>query len=391
MHAIQMRPRELASRLVVVAIDNSLLLLVGAVCGLVWANAGPSSYTALAHRLHFPVNKVGMVFFFGIATKEIVEATLPGGPLGSLRRAALPLLAALGGMAVPALLYVTLCLWMNVPELIHGWAIPCATDIAFSYLVARIIFGARHPAIPLLLLLAIVDDALGLVILAAFYPAGEFRLTEFLAIGAAAVGMAWTLRLRGVRSFWPYVGIAGSLAWIAFYRGGIHPSLALVPIVPFLPHAARGERDLGLSNPHDDDPDALNRFEGWWRMPVQVVLFFFGLANAGVPFTGVGVGTWAVLVALVLGKPAGILIFSVLSAQAGLERPRGVTWRDMAVAANAAGIGFTVSLFFATAAFAEGVSLDQTKMGALLSFSAAGLAVAGALGLRVGRFGRHEL
>jgi NhaA family Na+:H+ antiporter len=120
-----------------------------------------------------------------------------------------------------------------------------------------------------------------------------------------------------------------------------------------------------------------------------VILFFFGLVNAGVPLTGIGVGTWVVLIALLGGKPIGILLFTGGAAWAGLHRPPGVTWRDMVVVGIAAAIGFTVSLFFATAAFPSGRFLAETKMGALLSlFSAAGLAIAVARAFEVGRFAR---
>ena len=175
-------------------IDNSLLLVIGAVAGLLWANASPGSYAHVTRLLHFAVNDVGMVFFFAIAAKEVVEATLPGGPLASPRRAAVPVWAAVGGMIGPALLYIALALWADEPALVQGWAIPCATDIAFSYLVARFIFGSGHPAIPFLLLLAIADDALGLAILAIAYPTGTVRLGEFAVILAGALAVAWFLR-----------------------------------------------------------------------------------------------------------------------------------------------------------------------------------------------------
>lgn len=109
------------------------------------------------HLLHFWVNDVGMVFFFALAAKEVFEATLPGGPLASARRASSPLAAAVGGMAAPALIYMVLVLTQGPADLTRGWAIPCATDIAFSAMVARLVFPTSHPAIPFLLLLAIAD------------------------------------------------------------------------------------------------------------------------------------------------------------------------------------------------------------------------------------------
>src|ERR671923_1468281 len=136
-------------------LDNSLLLLAGTAAAVVWANVDWDSYDVVAHPLHFWVNDVGMVFFFALAAKEVFESTLPGGPLASPRRALSPLAAAVGGMVAPALIYAALASTRGPDELIRGWAIPCATDIAFSAMVARVIFPSAHPAIPFLLLLAI--------------------------------------------------------------------------------------------------------------------------------------------------------------------------------------------------------------------------------------------
>src|SRR5688572_11120177 len=234
------------SRLARVIFDNSLLLLAGTIAAVVWANLDLGSYDRMTHPLHFWVNDVGMVFFFALAAKEVFEATLPGGPLASPRQAMAPLAAAVGGMVAPALIYVAFTSTVGPAELSRGWAIPCATDIAFSAMVARVIFPSGHPAIPFLLLLAIADDALGLLILAVFYPAGPLSVTALGVLMTAAVLAALSLKRRGVRSFWPYVIGPGSLSWAALYLGGFHPALALVPIVPFMPHSPR---DLGLFDP----------------------------------------------------------------------------------------------------------------------------------------------
>lgn len=365
-------------------IDNTILLVLGAVAGLLWANIAFGSYERFAHALHFIVNDVGMVFFFAIAAKEVFEATLPGGPLSSVRRAAVPLLAAAGGMLAPALIYIGLVAWSGHRELMRGWAIPCATDIAFSYLIARFVFGRTHPAVPFLLLLAIADDALGLVILAMFYPAAPLQPVAFALLLGAGLAIAWAFKRRRVASFWPYVLLAGPLSWAGFYLGGFHPALALVPIVPFIPHA---QSDAGLFDDEDEHRrDALNRFEHTLKVPVQFVLMLFGLVNAGVPLAGVGPGTWIVLGSILAGKPLGVLVFVKLALTAGLTRPSGIVWRDLAVVGCVAGIGFTVALFFTTAAFPPGPLLDQTKMGALFSFAAAGLTLLVARILRVGRF-----
>jgi NhaA family Na+:H+ antiporter len=377
--------RPTLSRLRALVIDNSLLLVAGAVTALFWANLDQQSYGRFAHALHFAVNGVGMVFFFALATKEIVEATVPGGALSSPREAGVPLLAAAGGMIGPAGLYALQAIVLERRELMPGWAVPCATDIAFSYLAARLIFPPAHPAIPFLLLLAIADDAFGLVLLAVFYPSAPLSPLGFAAFMIPALGAAWWLKRRGTRSFWPYVLIAGSLSWAALFLGGVHPALALVPIVPFMPHQAR---DLGLFDRREHElPDTLNRFEHAWKVPVQFILLLFGLVNAGVTLSSVGSGSWIVLSSLVIGKPLGILLTAFLAVRIGLRMPGGLSYLHTLVLGVAAGIGFTVALFFAAAAFPPGAILDEVKMGALLSFLAAPLAVI--LG-RAMRLGRHN-
>jgi NhaA family Na+:H+ antiporter len=355
-------------------IDNSLLLVVGTVTALVWANVDLASYEGVAHGpLHFLVNDVGMVFFFALAAKEIFEARLPKGPLASPREAAVPLLAAVGGMLAPASIYLLLSTAIGRPELLRGWAVPCATDIAFSYMAARVVFPASHPAIPFLLLLAIADDAMGLVLLAVFYPSGPLSPLYFAGLMIPALAVTWWLKRRRTLSFWPYLLLGGGLSWCALYFGGVHPSLALVPILPFMPHE---KRDLGLFNAREMNlPYTMNRFEHAFRVPVQFVLFFFGLANAGVPFGSVGSGTWIVFTALLAGKPLGILAFTLAGVAFGLKVPGNLRVRDTLVLGVTAGIGFTVALFFATAAFPAGAVLDETKMGALFSFAAAPVAI----------------
>ena len=336
---------------------NSLLMVAGAVIALIWANLSPEGYERFTHPLHFAVNDIAMAFFFGLAMKEIIEATAPGGPLDSLRRGALPVIAAVGGMAGPALLYVGMAAAAGRPDLVRGWAIPCATDIAFSYMVARIVFPAHSPAIPFLLLLAIADDALGLILLAAFYPSAPVQPLPFVTLVGAACGLAWMLRKTGTRSFWPYLLAPGSISWAGFYVGGLHPALALVPILPLLPY------------------DSLRQFASWWKTPVEIILFFFALTNAGVPLTGAGTVTWMVLGALVAGKPLGILIATWAAERVGFRRAEGLAWSAMLVLGVTAGIGFTVALFFTTASFEPGPTLDQAKLGALLSVSAGLLAI----------------
>lgn len=360
-------------RLLHFVVDNSLLLIAGTVAALIWANTGLTSYEHFTHALHFAGNDIGMVFFFALATKEVFEATLPGGALASPRESAVPLLAAVGGMAMPAITFFVLINALHLPELSRGWAVPCATDIAFSYLGARVAFGKNHPAIPFLLLLAIADDALGLVILAVFYPSQEIAPLLFAGLMTIALIIAWLIRRQRVTSYWPYVVLAGGCSWLALYKGGFHPALALVPIIPFMPHR---HRDPGLFV-EKEGHDTLTRFEHQFKVPVQIVLGLFGLVNAGVPFANIGAATGIVVMSLVAGKPIGILAFTWLAERFGFRRAKGLVWRDVMVLGTLAGIGFTVALFFATAAFpAGGRVLDEVKMGALFSFVAAPIGVA---------------
>ena len=335
--------------------------------------------------IYFLVNDLLMAFFFAIAGSEVWEALLPGGALSNPQKAATPLLATVGGLAGPAAIYIIGCYALGRGDITNGWAIPCATDIAFSYLVARFIFGQGHPAIAFLLLLAIADDAAGLVILAIFYPSGKLHLTWLLA-SVAGVAIGYGFRKLKLHSFWWYLLIPGSLCWFGFLKSGIHPALGLVPIIVTMPHA---HTDLGIFAREElDQDDTLNRFTGWWADPVELILGLFGLANAGVAFTSVGSATWLVLAGLLIGKPIGITMLTWFAQKVlRLEIPGGMNYRDVLTLGMIAGIGFTVALFVSTAAFKAGdPNLDAAKMGALASFGAAALAIALARILRVEKF-----
>lgn len=339
---------------------------------------GHEAATAEQHgvTLHFLINDILMALFFAIAGKEVWEAMLPGGALSDPKKAATPLLATVGGVAGPALVYLAGVMLTGQSTLTNGWAIPCATDIAFSYLVARMIFGQGHPAIAFLLLLAIADDAAGLVILAVFYPAKPLVLSWLgLAAGGMVVGKIFQ-KLR-LQSFWWYLVIPGAASWFAFYKAGIHPALGLLPIIPLMPHA---KSDLGIFAREElKRDDTLNAFEHWWKDKIELILGLFGLVNAGVAMTAVGTGTWLVLAGLIIGKPVGILFMTWLAVKVfGLKMSEGMNYRHVATLGMIAAIGFTVALFVSTAAFPAnkfptGVELDAVKMGALGSFGAAGL------------------
>lgn len=362
--------------------EHDVFFVTGVVVALVWVHAAPESYHHTTAPLRFAVNDVLMTLFFAIAAKEVFESTLPGGPLSSARTAAMPLAATAGGMLGPAALFVGGAFLLGRGDLVRGWAIPTATDIAFCSLLARRIFGAGHPAIPFLLLLAIADDAAGLAILAVAYPQGPLKPLVLVAGVALAMVVALLLgRLLGIRSPVTYLIACGPLSWWAFHHGGLHPALALVPIVTVLPH---GARDLGLyATEQDGGTNTLERLERMLAPPVALILGLFGLVNAGVELRGAGAATLLVAVALVLGKPTGIVLAVAAGRRLGLAMPEGMGLRDVVVLGSAAGIGFTVALFVATVAFPEGSDQEAAKMGALGSVAAAPIAWGLARALRI--------
>lgn len=367
--------------------ENSIFLIAGAFIALIWANVDHHSYELIAHNhtFHFAINDVVMAFFFLLAGKEIREAMLPGGPLASIKTASLPLLATLGGMAGPALVYLGGVHFFNTPELTNGWAIPMATDIAFSYLVARMIFpkvaGKTHPAIVFLLLLAIADDAGGLIVLAAFYSKAKANFFPGIPnmavfagclVGSIVIAVAFWKALK-IKNFWPYILIPGSISWFGFYVGGIHPALALVPLAWCMPHE---HTDLGIWTPGESEgEDTLNKMEHWWKRPVEIILGFFGFVNAGVVLSSIGLGTFFVFFGLLFGKPIGIVLCTKIGQLFGLKLPEGMTTRDLVLVGFSAGIGFTVALFVSVVAFEPGNILDSVKMGALFSFFVAPITI----------------
>lgn len=389
--------------------EYSIPLIAGVLAALAWANLDHHSYHAALHWVpgflhdvhlfhhgvpYFLVNDVFMVFFFGIAAKEITEATLPGGSLNPIKKAINPLFATIGGVAGPVLFFfMALSVFhgqgafpdeMNLETLRKAWAIPTATDIALAWLVARAVFGPGHPAINFLLLLAVADDAIGLAIIAIFYgdplnPAAP----QWLLLNLLGMVVAFVMRKRNVQSWIPYIAISGPLCWAGLILAHLHPALALVFVVPFLPGP---RRDTGLFAKHDEvdrmgpdvahdlgiDHSPLHLFEHQLKFSVDFGLFFFGLANAGVVFADIGGMTWIVLGSLVIGKTIGITALTYLAKLLGFPVPERMGLKEVAMAGLIAALGLTVALFVAGAAFPgespEIASLrGQAKMGALFS------------------------
>jgi Na+:H+ antiporter, NhaA family len=367
------------------ALEHLLLLPLGAVIALVWVNTDPEGYYRATYAIAFAVNDVAMVFFFALMTKEVVEATAPGGVLHPWRRALLPVIGAIGATLVPALIYIQVVDLLDEPVLALAWPVPFATDIALSYFVARIIFR-KDPLIPFLLLLAIASDAFGFLALALFDPTLERHFIAGALIMGAAIVLAIVLRRARVKSFWPYLLGPGSVSWVALFWSGLHPALALLPILPFLPHAPRDPGFFIDALP--GAKDTLSRFEIFWRYPAQAALLLFGLVNAGVPLHSLEPGTWGVTIAVIFGKPLGVVLAAGVAIAAGLHLPQRVGWRELVVLGLTAAAGFSIGLFICTALLPPGQLRAETSMGVLLSLVGAPLAIAAARLLRVGRFAR---
>jgi NhaA family Na+:H+ antiporter len=385
-------------RVIPVLQEFSVPLISGVILAMLWVNIASNSYHDFIHgnllgpwlplgnqhpiSFHFLMNDIFMVLFFGIAGKEIAEAVLPGGALNPIKKAINPLLGTVGGVVGPALVYLAYVYYTGSYEITLGWGIPTATDIALAWLVAKLIFGASHPAVSFLLLLAVADDGIGLGIIAIFYgdPSNPAR-PQFLLLVVAAMLGSHILRRKNVKNFWPYLIGPGILSWLGLMLSHLHPALALVFIVPFMPAASR---DRGLFADDEGSHDTLNQFEHAFKLPVDIGLFGFGLANAGVALSSVGDATWAVFLGLSVGKFLGVFGFSSIATGLGYPLPDGMNFKSLAVVATIAGLGLTVALFVAGVAFSDPAIQGAAKMGAMMSVLVAPLAVllAKILGLR---------
>lgn len=353
--------------------EFSIPLISGIVIAIIWSNLFPDSYLQFNHdpligplSFHFLTNDIFMVLFFGIAAAEITQSCLPGGDLHPLHKAINPLLATVGGVVGPVFVYLCLNVIFGNPSLSRGWGIPTATDIALAWLVAKIVFGARHPAISFLLLLAIADDAIGLAIIALFYPDPSQPSQPFwLLLTAIGMLIAYVMRRFNIYTYWPYLLIGGTLSWIGLFKAHLHPALSLVFIVPFLPHPQKETLHIFEGDLSDQSPMA--QFEHEWKIIVDFGLFMFGLANAGVQFTAIGDATWLVLAALVIGKTGGIFAMSWIGHSLGYPLPAKVKKKELVLVGLIAGIGLTVALFVAGEAFLDPVTQGAAKMGALFS------------------------
>ena len=394
---------------------GGIVLVVATVVALVWANspwqAGYESLWATKVRLEFGsyvfdedlghvVNDLLMAVFFFVVGMEI-KRELVVGELRDRRAVALPAMAALGGMIVPALIYVAFNAGGDGDQ---GWGIPMATDIAFALGVVALL-GSRVPAAVkvLLLTLAIVDDIGAIVVIAVFYS----ERVEFTFMIAAAVTAGVVAAMHRARIVYPpLIAAAGFALWLAVYESGVHATIAGVImglLMPAWPVQSELEADELVSVLERDDDiradevratatlirgsvsacdrliDALHPWSSYLIVPI------FALANAGIVLSGEAITSpsavlTGVVVALVAGKFIGITLFSWIAVRLGFGRlPEGVRWGHVMGVGAVAGIGFTVSLFITGLAFDNVAIQDNAKIGILAASIIAALAGAALL------------
>ena len=352
---------------------GGIVLLICTAFALAWANSPwKNGYVSLLHyplivgppqvqlslTVHEWINDALMALFFFLVGLEIKREMLVG-ELASVRRAALPIAGAIGGMAVPALLYAML---NGAGTGARGWGIPMATDIAFALGVVALL-GPRVPlALKVFLAaVAIVDDIGAVLVIAIFYTASISRVS--LAIAAGVMLALVLLNRAGLRHAAPYL-LLGIVLWVAVLSSGIHATIAGVLLAMTIPARAPSENEESL----------LEKLEHALHTPVAFVIVpLFALANAGVRIGGASGGVsiavmGGVVVGLVIGKPLGITLASWLAVRSRLAvLPDGVSWRLLQGVSWLGGIGFTMSLFVGALAFTDDARLDSAKLGVLLA------------------------
>jgi NhaA family Na+:H+ antiporter len=382
-------------------VAGGVVLVAAAIVALVWANSPWSaSYetlwstdlsVALGHwELHLDlrhwVNDGLMAIFFVVVALEVKRELLEG-ELREVRKAALPVLGAMGGMVVPAALFFALNPSGDAGD---GWGIPMATDIAFALGVAALVARSLPSGLRLFLLtLAIVDDIGAILVIAVFYSSGV--AFNWLGVAVVVLAGAYALRRAGV-VFPPYFVALGAAIWLALHEAGVHPTLAGVAMGLLAPAQAPLDRDV-VEASRDElldvwTPAAARRTSRMARQSVSpmewleyglhpwtslLIVPVFALANAGVSLSGSALGdavassvTWGVLIGLVVGKTVGIAGFAWLAVRLGVAAlPTGGTWRQLLGTAALAGIGFTVSIFITGLAFERADLVDEAKIGIL--------------------------
>ncbi len=422
--ALQVKLREsLVTRALVMPIQqfihiqgiSSVFLLAAAIMALIWANSPwHESYHHVwemeltLSRLRLPVhewiNDALMAIFFFLVGMEIKHEIVHG-ELADVRRAALPIFGALGGMVVPALLYAGMS--FRHPGQ-HGWGIPMATDIAFSLGVLGMVKGVPSDLKIFLLTLAIADDIGAILVIAVFY-SGSIDTTA-LFVGLVILAVIFSLLKLGISRPILYF-VLGVGFWVAILRSGIHATIAGVILGFLVPTTAalsldqfqdiatdmsRRFRDAMAAGDLKSAKNLLGSFDALLNNTESVserltrllndwvsflVLPLFALANAGVTFSaGAWHGlltsriAWGIVLGLVVGKPLGIVSFAKLAVRTGLAQlPNGASWKQIRAIGALAGIGFTVSIFISSLAFDDPEFLMEAKAAVLGASVLAGL------------------
>ncbi len=372
------------------------VLMLAALAALVVANSGAaqSYFDLLGAKVGFQagpvvlketvlhwINDGLMAVFFLLVGLEIKREMLDG-QLRGAGRIVLPGIAAVGGMAVPALIYVLVNL--GSPETLRGWAIPAATDIAFALGILALL-GSRVPTSLKIFLtaLAILDDLGAIVIIALFYTS-ELNLFALGMAGALLVCLV-CLNRAGVLRLAPYL-LLGAVLWYFVLKSGVHATLAGVALALTIPLRAQHQGGAHVHSP-------LHALENALHKPVALLIVpVFGFANAGVSFAGMGLASLAqpvpmgVALGLFLGKQLGVFGFAWLAIKSGIASlPRHATFTQLYGVALLCGIGFTMSLFIGALAFTDPAAVDATKIGVLtgsLASALVGFAVLRAAGAR---------
>ena len=352
---------------------SGLVLLIAAIVALVISNSNFSElyFKTLEQYLFIGINDFGlklsvhhwindllMAVFFFFVTLEIKREFIQG-ELSNLKKALLPIIGAVGGMVVPALVYVSIN--FGNTETLNGWAIPSATDIAFSLGILSLL-GSRVPISLKIFLtaLAIIDD-LGAILIIAFFYSGDLSIT-YLSLILISYILLLVLNKLGVKKFIPYL-IIGALMWFFTYKSGIHATIAGVLLASTIPHRIK-DKDFSLLIKLEH---AISPYVAFLIMPI------FAFANAGVSLMGLSLSSLlepvplGILLGLFIGKQVGVMVSSYLAVKLGAaQMPDNSSWLSLYGVSILTGVGFTMSLFVGNLAFAGSIHyMDGVKIGVL--------------------------
>ena len=352
---------------------SGLVLLISAVIALIISNSNFSSlyFETLQSYLFIGINNIGLkmslhhwindalmaVFFFFVTLEIKREFVL--GELSSPKQALLPIIAAIGGMLVPALIYIYINFGNG--DTINGWAIPSATDIAFSLGVLSLL-GSRVPISLKVFLtaLAIIDD-LGAIIIIAFFYTGDLSI-QYLSLLLLTFIVLLILNKSGVKKFLPYL-ILGLILWFFTYQSGVHATISGVLLATVIPHRKKNKEYSLLTKIEHN----ISSYVAFGIMPL------FALANAGVSLDGINLESLlspvplGIVLGLFVGKQIGVFLFSIIAIKLKIaQMPNNANWMSFYGVGILTGIGFTMSLFIGNLAFVENIEyIDGVKIGVL--------------------------